>query len=662
MPEKRVHWKSIFHDAYVLEGKAFSKGQQNPAFVSDDGIELGRVGNGHVQSTYTNGIDQNVKTTPIASEEKPTTTNERQTWGSSIEFLMSCIAMSVGLGNIWRFPFTAYENGGGAFLVPYVIVLFLIGKPIYYLEMIVGQFTNRSSVKLWSVAPGLRGVGWAQMFSMVAVGTYYCSLMALTVYYLASSFQAQLPWAECDVAWPDCVDSKKSEDGEPNAAHRNVTGLKSSAELYFKRTVLMEVDSIADGLGPANWRLVLCLLFAWLCILGVLAKGVHTSGKAAYFLALFPYVVMLALLVRAVTLEGAWDGILFFIKPDWAKLFEADVWYAAVTQCFFSLSVCFGGLITYASYNDFRHNIYRDVMIVTTLDTLTSLLAGFTIFGILGNLAHEMGTTEVGNIVQGGSGLAFISYPDAIAKFSILPQFFSVIFFLMLYVLGIGSGIAITGGIISIINDEFPHWKHWYIVLATTSIGFGVGCVYCTQGGQFVLGLVDYYAASFVVFILASLEVTGIFWLYGLESFLDDTEFMLKQRPSVYWRLCWAVVTPFMLITIFIYTVANLTPLTYENKEYPPSAHAAGWTLLAFGVLQIPFWFAYALVSKRQYGLSQMFAKVLRPSSDWGPLRQADRQDWMDFKEKKDLIRAKRTSSRFKQFVYVLFACEDKLD
>lgn len=146
--------------------------------------------------------------------------------------------MSVGLGNIWRFPFTAYENGGGAFLVPYIIVLFLIGKPIYYLEMIVGQFTNRSSVKLWAVAPGLRGVGWAQMFSSAAVGTYYCSLMSLTVYYLVSSFQAQLPWAVCDVAWTDCFDSKKSSrnDSLPtsSADHRNLTGLKSSAELYFK--------------------------------------------------------------------------------------------------------------------------------------------------------------------------------------------------------------------------------------------------------------------------------------------------------------------------------------------------------------------------------------------------------------------------------------------
>lgn len=123
--------------------------------------------------------------------------------------------------------------------------------------------------------------------------------------------------------------------------------------------MLKEKQSIDDGIGAPDGKLTICLLISWLCIFGVLARGVKTSGKAAYFLAIFPYVVMISLLVRAVTLEGAVNGIIFFIKPDWSKLFDANVWYAAVTQCFFSLSVCFGGVVMYSSYNNFRHNIYR---------------------------------------------------------------------------------------------------------------------------------------------------------------------------------------------------------------------------------------------------------------------------------------------------------------
>ena len=126
-----------------------------------------------------------------------------------------------------------------------------------------------------------------------------------------------------------------------------------------RKTVLHEKPNIDDGIGWPDWRLTICLFFAWACIFAVLARGVKSSGKAAYFLALFPYVIMIALLIRAVTLEGATNGIIFFIKPQWEKLFEPSVWYAAVTQCFFSLSVCFGGVVMYSSYNDFDHNIYR---------------------------------------------------------------------------------------------------------------------------------------------------------------------------------------------------------------------------------------------------------------------------------------------------------------
>ncbi|XP_011503193.1 PREDICTED: sodium-dependent nutrient amino acid transporter 1-like [Ceratosolen solmsi marchali] len=650
-------------------------GKQNPGFVGDDGIELHNLQNGHnfdkknrtVQSQYKICDDRKLPlalSLTIKTTEKQEVRPERQTWGNSMEFLFSCIAMSVGLGNVWRFPFTAYENGGGAFLIPYIIILFLVGKPCYYLEMIIGQFTSRSSVKMWAVAPALRGVGYAQMFSMVAVGTYYCSLMSITLYYLFGSFHAQLPWSECLEQWgPICIDS--GNHGKLNVSfigRRDLTGLKSSAELYFTKAVLKEKPNIDDGLGFPDWRLSLCLLLSWLCIFGVLARGVQSSGKAAYFLALFPYVIMIALLIRAVTLEGATTGILYFIRPNWSKLFQADVWYAAVTQCFFSLSVCFGGLITYSSYNEFRHNIYRDVIVVTSLDTLTSLMAGFTIFGILGNLAHELGTDDISNVVRGGFGLAFISYPDAIAKFTLFPQLFSVLFFLMLYVLGIGSGIALAGGIISIVNDQFPNWTHWHIVLVTSIVGFSFGTIYCTPGGQFVLGLVDYYAASFVVFILASMEVTGVFWLYGLENFLDDMEFMLGKRPTIYWRICWTLVTPLLLVSIFIYTVANRTPLTYGGIAYPDSAHAAGWTLLAFGILQVPFWYIYTIFTKRNLGIPEMFLLPLKPSKQWGPLHQANLTAWRHFKEIRRAQREKRISSRLHQFLYILVGCESRLN
>lgn len=157
-----------------------------------------------------------------------------------------------------------------------------------------------------------------------------------------------------------------------------------------------------------------------------------------------------------------------------------QVWYAAVTQCFYSLSVCFGNIIMYSSYNKFGHNVHRDATIVTGLDTCTSLLAGFTIFGILGHLAHEIGTDDIGSVVKGGAGLAFISYPDAIAKFQTLPQIFSVLFFLMLFVLGIGSNIAMTSCTVTAIRDNFPKVKQWQCALGIAVVSFCIGLAYVT--------------------------------------------------------------------------------------------------------------------------------------------------------------------------------------
>ncbi|XP_067207365.1 sodium-dependent nutrient amino acid transporter 1-like isoform X2 [Linepithema humile] len=584
---------------------------------------------------------------------------------------MSCIAVSVGFGNIWRFPFTAYENGGGAFLIPYVILLFLVGKPFYFLEMIIGQFSGNSSVKVWSMSPGFVGVGWAQFSSTVALATYYSSLMALTLYYLIASFSAQLPWATCLKEWGDtCIDSSTKKNHNLNATEGNTdildnflnsnSKLQSSAELYFTRVVLHEKENIDNGIGWPDWKLTLCLLGSWTAVCIVLFQGVKSSGRFSYFLAIFPYVVLIALLIRAVTLDGATDGILYFITPKWSKLLEPTVWYAAVTQCFFSLSVCFGSIITYSSHNGFKHNIYRDVMIITSLDTMTSLLAGCTIFGILGNLAYELDVEDISKVVRGGAGLAFISYPDAIAKFSFLPQLFAALFFVMMFVLGVGSAVGMTTGIITVISEQFPKLKTWQIVVPVCSLGFLLGTVYVTPGGQFILTLVDYYGASFVVFILASFEMTGVIWVYGLENFLEDVEFMLDRKSSAYWRICWFIVTPLLLITIFIYTVATLSPLTYGGISLPSSAHAAGWTILCIGVLQIPLWMFIKVLKNRQLPFTQMVKKAFAPASGFGPREVQQHKDWKIFKEERARAREKRTQPYWKQILYILLNKEPK--
>ncbi|EDW89035.2 sodium-dependent nutrient amino acid transporter 1 isoform X1 [Drosophila yakuba] len=599
------------------------RNHQNQGFVGDDGRS----------TASTVEISTNSPALRINSgdQEAAKVPEERATWGKGVEFLMSCIAMSVGLGNVWRFPFTALDNGGGAFLIPYLIVLFLIGKPIYYLEMVIGQFSSRGSVKVFDLCPAMKGVGAGQAFQVFMLSTYYAALVAIIGRYFIESFRNPLPWSTCRAEWgvhcinsaPDASNWSRVEGDDQSPQNYTMKSLNdrviTSSEWYFVTEVLHEKPNIEDGIGLPNWELVIGLFIAWACVFCIIRRGVKSSGKASYFLALFPYVIMGVLLVRAVTLPGSIDGIYYFIKPQWGKILDPKVWYAAVTQCFYSLSVCFGNIIMYSSFNKFGHNVHRDAAIVTGLDTMTSLLAGFTIFGILGHLAHEIGTDDIGSVVKGGAGLAFISYPDAIAKFKQLPQIFSVLFFLMLFVLGIGSNIAMTSCSVTAIRDRFPNFGQWQCSLLIAVVSFLIGLVYITPGGQYMLTLVDFFGASMIALVLGIAELYTIGWIYGTDRLCKDIEFMLGRKVGLYWRLCWSIITPLIMTVILIYFYATYQPLTYNDIIYPNWAYVIGWLITAFGILQLPIWMIVAIVRDPGQTLGAKIRGAFTPKKNWGP-------------------------------------------
>ncbi|XP_066249630.1 sodium-dependent nutrient amino acid transporter 1-like [Euwallacea similis] len=565
----------------------------------------------------------------------------RAQWGNGLEFLMSCIAMSVGLGNIWRFPFTAKENGGGAFLIPYIIVLTVIGRPLYYMEMVLGQFSSRGNVKMYEkISPVLKSIGFGQLIGSTCVATYYCCLMAITLFYLINSFTGELPWTLCKTEWLEYEkEIGKACVASANNTENNSNTTVSSSELWFRLEVLRQKDNISDGIGVPEWRLTLCLLASWIITFLVSVRGVKSSGKASYFLALFPYVIMITLLIRAATLSGAGDGMYYFIETDWAKLGQASVWYAAVTQCFFSLNVGFGSIIMYSSYNPFGHKINRDALIITTLDTFTSLLSGTTIFGILGNLAYEMGQEPADVVSSGGTGLAFISYPEAIAKFKYVPWLFAILFFFMLFVLGVGSLVALQNCLNTVIKDAFPHIPAWAISLFTAVAMFLIGLIYVTPGGQYMLDIVDHFGGTFIIFVFAILEVYAVVYLYGLQNFCLDLQYMTGHKPGIYWRLCWGIIMPLLLVVIFIYFVATLKPLYYGiyKLPYPDGILAFGWCILAVGVLQAILWIGYYLFWDTEIPIFS--------TQNWGPAGTKRTQEWRTFRQN-ELDRKKSLNNR----------------
>ncbi|XP_055383393.1 sodium-dependent nutrient amino acid transporter 1 [Condylostylus longicornis] len=598
----------------------------------------------------------------IESNEK--NEKQREEWGKGIEFLFSCISLSVGLGNVWRFPFIAFQNGGGAFLIPYIIVLLLVGRPVYYLEIIIGQFTSRGCFQAFNFAPIMKGVTAGQVYITIASITYYSSIMAITFRYLLSSFENPLPWSYCRSEWQEnCLDSMSknfnqlNESNEYKILNANIS-IRSSAELYFLKEILNEKQSIENGIGYPILNLVGCLAVSWIIIGTVIIKGIQSSGKAAYFLGVFPYVTMIVLLIRSLTLPGALNGVWYFFRPQWKELLNPKVWYSAVTQVFFSLAICFGTLMTYASYNPFSRNVYKDLTIITTMDFCSSIIAGSIIFGILGNLALETDAKDISQVVKGGAGLAFISYPDAIAKFEFLPQVFGVLFFLMLFVLGIGSTVGMASCIIKVIRDQYPNIKQGYLAASISIIGFTIGLVYMTPGGQFILALVDFYGASFVALILAIGELIAVAWIYGVKRFCNDIQFMMCVKTGIYWRICWGLITPCLMISVLIYTLIDFELLKYKDVEYPFIAHVCGLVISIIGIIQLPFW-AYWAISKqnKNFHLIKRIKKACKPDKLWGPLDSEILEEYQQYRQNimENELKIQKKSTILKRFKENIF-------
>ncbi|XP_072450907.1 sodium- and chloride-dependent neutral and basic amino acid transporter B(0+)-like isoform X4 [Chiloscyllium punctatum] len=391
---------------------------------------------------------------------------ERGNWSSKADYLLSMIGYAVGLGNVCRFPFLAYRNGGGAFLIPYILMLTFAGIPMFLLETSFGQFASLGPIAVWKAMPILQGVGITMVLSSTFANISYSCILAYSLYYLFASFQSPLPWTDCFSWWgADETCSRTPKDPLCNLTLNdgyfeivNITWLQTNnetcpngseisiphqgpSEQYWDKGVLRRTSSM-DETGEIVWYLALCLLLVRLMVGAALSKGIKSSGKVVYFTATFPYLALTVLLIRGLTLEGASKGIEFYIgsQSDFSKLTDAQVWKDAATQIFFSIAVSMGGLTALSSYNKFHNNCYADTFIVCVANCATSVYAGFVIFSVLGHMAHVQ-DKPVSEVAQSGIGLAFVVYPEALAQLPWAPLW-SILFFFMLLTLGLDSQFA----------------------------------------------------------------------------------------------------------------------------------------------------------------------------------------------------------------------------
>ncbi|XP_070553426.1 sodium-dependent proline transporter-like [Ptychodera flava] len=546
---------------------------------------------------------------------------KRGNWGNKADFVLSCIGFAVGLGNVWRFPYLCFSNGGGAFLIPYAVCLALAGLPLFYFELALGQFASLGCVGIWKCSPIFSGLGYGMVIVTGLVCVYYNVIIAWTILYLIASFTKipGVPWDGCGNWWNTelCFAGKNASNLTAVVNGTNVTYVRSTQE-YWDWFVLRRSESINES-GELVWQLALCLLLAWTIVYLCIIKGVKTSGKVVYVTATFPYIILIVLFIRGITLPGSKDGVLFFIRPTWSTLTKPKVWKDAATQIFYSLGVAFGSLQTLGSYNKFHNNCYADALIVALTNCGTSVFAGFVIFSIIGFMAHDMGV-EVADVADSGQGLAFVAYPEAISRLPISPLW-AILFFLMLFTLGLDSQFVMMETVITAVLDSLSDAFRKRKALITgimCAIWFLLGLPCVLNSGVYWTTLLDWYSASFALIIISILECLVVSLVYGIRRFCDDIKAMIGFRPNIYWQACWVVITPLILSAILIYSFVEYSPASYASEQFPVWADALGWMMVLFELTPLCVYAVY-ITLKQEGDLFQKIKKALRPAPDWGP-------------------------------------------
>ncbi|XP_032314849.1 sodium- and chloride-dependent GABA transporter 3 isoform X2 [Camelus ferus] len=478
--------------------------------------------------------------------------HERGHWNNKVEFVLSVAGEIIGLGNVWRFPYLCYKNGGGAFLIPYVVFFICCGIPVFFLETALGQFTSEGGITCWrKVCPLFEGIGYATQVIEAHLNVYYIIILAWAIFYLSNCFTTELPWATCGHEWntENCVEFQKLNVS--NHSHVSLQNATSPVMEFWERRVLAISDGI-EHIGNLRWELALCLLAAWTICYFCIWKGTKSTGKVVYVTATFPYIMLLILLIRGVTLPGASEGVKFYLYPDLSRLSDPQVWVDAGTQIFFSYAICLGCLTALGSYNNYNNNCYRDCILLCCLNSGTSFVAGFAIFSVLGFMAYEQGV-PIAEVAESGPGLAFIAYPKAVTMMPLSPLW-ATLFFMMLIFLGLDSQFVCVESLVTAVVDMYPKvfrrgYRRELLILALSVISYFLGLVMLTEG-------------------------------------------------------------------IFIFFLVKYKPLKYNNVyTYPAWGYGIGWLMALSSMLCIPLW-VFIKVWKTEGTLPEKFRKLTIPSAD----------------------------------------------
>ena len=488
---------------------------------------------------------------------------QREQWGSRAGFVLAAIGSAIGLGNIWRFPYVAYENGGGAFFIPYLVAMLTAGIPFMILEFGVGSRLKGSAPVIFSrLSPRWEWLGWWQILVSFTISIYYVAVVGWSISYFFLAFNQ---------------------------------GWGTDTGAYFFKSYLMLSDSPMDFQG-LRWPIMASVAGAWLICWVVLFKGVKKGIEIAskIFMPVL-FILILIITCRSVFLDGAASGLNYLFAPDFSRLMDVKVWMAAYGQIFFSLSIGFAIMLTYSSYLPEDADMANNGFITAFANCGFSILCGVLVFSVLGNMAANQGV-GIDKVVSSGVGLAFVTIPKAINSLP-GPALFGTLFFLALIFAGLSSMVSICEVSIAALMEKFNINRKKAVTLYCL-VGIFSGAIFASHSGLLVLDIVDRFINNFGVLAAGLVEIIFLTWVCDLDAVKAHINQTSDFCVGRLWGFCLKFITPAVLGYM---SVKNLIgDLMTPYGDYPTRALVIfGW-LLVVGIVVLAIIFqAHSLKQKR---------------------------------------------------------------
>ncbi|EEZ41171.1 sodium-dependent transporter [Photobacterium damselae] len=442
----------------------------------------------------------------------------REQWGSRAGFILAAVGSAIGLGNIWRFPYMAYENGGGAFFIPYLFAMLTAGIPFMIMEFTLGHKLRSAAPRAFAKLGGkYEWLGWFQVFIAAVIAVYYVAVIGWAISYLGFSF-------------------KQSWGSDTNA--------------FFFSEYLKLGEHSPSQLGGFQLHIAIPMMIAWAITFAAIYSGVKGGiERASKIMMPLLFIMVLGLITRVVFLPGALDGLNYLFQPDFSKILDAKVWSAAYGQIFFTLSVGFAIMIAYSSYLPSKSDINNNAFMTVLINCGFSITAGVLIFAVLGYMAQEQ-AKPLTEVVSAGVGLAFVTIPAAINLLP-APYILGPLFFLALVVAGLSSHISIIEAVTSAVIDKL-NWSRKKAAIVVCGTGFIVSMAFATNGGLLLLDLVDYFINNVALLSSCLLELLIVGWLVKIADIRQYANSISDFTISKWFELCIRFISPIMLAIILV--------------------------------------------------------------------------------------------------------------